>query len=58
VLGRFTVKTKPEKLEASLSGITIVADDSTGAPNGGTCKWKLTRTAPSDQKVATDCNAP
>lgn len=57
-LGRFTVKTKEGKLKASLSGVTIVADDSTGAPNVGTCKWKLTRTAASNQKVSRDCNAP
>lgn len=57
-LGRLTVKTKPGKLKASLSGVTIVADDSTGAPNVGTCKWKLTRTASSIAKVSTDCNAP
>lgn len=57
-LGRFIVKTKDGKVKATISGVTFVADDSTAAPNVGTCKWKLKRTATANPNVSTDCNAP
>ncbi len=42
-------------MKATISGITLVADDSTAARNVGTCKWKLTRTATADPGVPLDC---
>ncbi len=54
-LGRFAVKTKTGKVKATISGITIVADDSVASPSHGTCKWKLTRTASADPGVPTSC---
>jgi hypothetical protein len=54
-VGRFTVKTKTGKVKATITGITILADDDVANPNHGTCKWKLTRTATGDPGVATGC---
>lgn len=54
-IGRFTVKTKTGKVKATITGITIVANDDAGTPSHGTCKWKLTRTATTDPGVPTSC---
>ncbi|MEB2284292.1 MAG: hypothetical protein B6D46_04330 [Polyangiaceae bacterium UTPRO1] len=57
-LGRFSVKTKTGKVKATITGITIVANDDVGAPSHGTCKWKLTRTATTDPGVPAGCGIP
>jgi hypothetical protein len=54
--GRFTAKTKPGKVKATISGVTFVADEDVNNPNHGTCKWKLTRIATADPGTPLDCN--
>lgn len=56
-IGRFTVSTKPGRAKATISGISIVANDTVLSPSHGTCKWKLTRTTTFDSGgVSTNCD--
>lgn len=54
-LGRFTVTTKPDKVKATIKGISIVVNDGVLSAQHGTCKWKLTRTSTTDPGVTQAC---
>jgi len=54
-LGRFTVTTKPDKVKATIKGISIVVNDGLLHTQHGTCKWKLTRTSTTDPVVTRAC---
>lgn len=54
-LGRFTVTTKPDKVKATIKGISIVVNDGILHAQHGTCKWKLTRTSTADPGVTQAC---
>ncbi len=54
-LGRFTVTTKPDKVKATIKGISIVLNDGLLTAQQGTCKWKLTRTSTTDPVVTQAC---
>jgi hypothetical protein len=54
-LGRFTAKTKPGKVKATLKGVTYFSDPGEETPEAGTCKWSLTRVDATDPAGATAC---
>jgi hypothetical protein len=54
-LGRFTVTTKPDKVKATIKGVSIVVNDGSLHAQHGTCKWKLTRTSTADPVVTRAC---
>jgi hypothetical protein len=54
-LGRFTAKTKPGKVKASLKGVSYFSDPGIASPEAGTCKWSLTRIDATDPAIATVC---
>lgn len=54
-VGRFVVKTKTGKVKATISGISLSADEDAGNPTHGTCKWKLTRTDTANPGIETFC---
>ena len=54
-VGRFVVKTKPDKVKATISGVSITADEDAFNPTHGTCKWKLTRISTTNPNVDVFC---
>ncbi len=55
-LGRFTAKTKPGKVKATLKGVTYFSDPGIAAPEAGTCKWSLTRIDATNGAIPTSCD--
>ncbi len=57
-LGRFAATTKPDKVKATLKGVSFFSDPCVAAPEAGTCKWKLTRVDVAGATIPTACPAP
>lgn len=56
-VGRFTVAAKPDKIKATLTGLSFFSDIGIASPEAGGCKWKLARIDTTDAAIATTCAA-